>query len=93
VNILKGEMAHLGSGRLQNPHCFTRLDQLIDQVRSNKPAASGNQNQRLPPIPSVLASSARIWPLGERFWSFIVFTNSRTAVLIGQAMPRARRFK
>jgi hypothetical protein len=38
LNSIKGKMANIRSGLLQNPNRFTRLDQLIDEVRSNKPA-------------------------------------------------------
>jgi hypothetical protein len=53
-------MAYIRSGLLENPHRFTRFDQLIDEMRSNKARASGNENQRFPFTPSVLPSSDRI---------------------------------
>jgi hypothetical protein len=67
LNSIRREMAYIRSGLLQNPHRFTRFDELIDEVRANKPAAPGNENQKLPPIPSVIPSSVRISRPGKRF--------------------------
>jgi hypothetical protein len=67
LNSIKREMAYIRSGLLQNPHRFTRFDELIDEVRANKPPAPGNENQKLPPIRSVIPSSVRISRPGERF--------------------------
>src|ERR1700733_859650 len=87
------QMTHIGSWFLENPHRFTLVDQLLDEVRSNKPASSRNENQGFPPIPTACCNSDRVSRPGERFSSFIVFINSSTALLTGHSMPRARVFK